>query len=324
MRSGHSGRISRRMSSALLRLDFPGTLSIPSGLSTTMMLSYAKYGKYLHKDEETLKSDAFEPIERVYDIIDNYVEGPKGHQKEKMAMIWQIIVKEWDILKPEAEEAATSMEAMKQLLEALSKAKSKMTSDPKTSKEGGTPIKISIPGSGSEDNESGEGKGNSANGSRESEETSSGSDSSKKSSSSEKEKGSEGTEKPSPEKNGSESSGEKGKTSEKKKPSPVKTKAKKKLAYASYYAIKGKKIYVNADRLKGDKVKTSKRVMKLNGKSKKKTKYKVKNVYKDTNVSGYYVTDDVDWDDYYDQPANYYLRTPSGYILLESLPFPII
>lgn len=104
----------------------------------------------------------------------------------------------------------------------------------------------------------------------------------------------------------------------------VKTKAKKKLAYASYYAIKGKKIYVNADRLKGDKVKTSKRVMKLNGKSKKKTKYKVKNVYKDTNVSGYYVTDDVDWDDYYDQPANYYLRTPSGYILLESLPYPII
>ena len=67
----------------------------------------------------------------------------------------------------------------------------------------------------------------------------------------------------------------------------VKTKAKKKLAYASYYAIKGKKIYVNADRLKGDKVKTSKRVMKLNGKSKKKTKYKVKNVYKDKYEKDY-------------------------------------
>ena len=42
MRSGHSGRISRRISNALLRFDFPGTLSIPSGLSITMILSFSK------------------------------------------------------------------------------------------------------------------------------------------------------------------------------------------------------------------------------------------------------------------------------------------
>ena len=104
----------------------------------------------------------------------------------------------------------------------------------------------------------------------------------------------------------------------------VKTKAKKKLAGATDYAIKGKKIYVTADKIKGDNsIKTTKRVMKLNGKSKKKTKYKAKNACKQTNAKGYYVTDDIDWDDF-DQPANYYLRTPSGYILLESLPYPVI
>ena len=104
----------------------------------------------------------------------------------------------------------------------------------------------------------------------------------------------------------------------------VKTKAKKKLANASAYAIKGKKIYFTADKLKSDySFKTIKRVMKLNGKSKKKTKYTVKNVHKETNASGYYVTNDIDWDNY-SQPANYYLRTPGGNILLESLPYPVV
>ncbi len=103
----------------------------------------------------------------------------------------------------------------------------------------------------------------------------------------------------------------------------VKTKAKKKLAGATAYAIKGKKLYATAERLMGNKLKTQKRVMKLNGKSKKKTKYKAKNSFKKTNRKGYYVTDDIDWENY-DQPANYYLRTPDGYILLETLPYPII
>lgn len=103
----------------------------------------------------------------------------------------------------------------------------------------------------------------------------------------------------------------------------VETMTKKKLAPVDMYAIQGNKIYYTVGKLKGNNIKTYKKVMELDGKSKKKTKYTAKNSYKDTNTAGYYVTDDVDWGDY-DQPASYYLSTPYADILLETLPSPII
>ena len=54
------------------------------------------------------------------------------------------------------------------------------------------------------------------------------------------------------------------------------------------YAISKKKIYyVGYANIEGSKVK--KRVMKLNGKGKKKSSYKVANKYKASNVKGYYI-----------------------------------
>lgn len=122
--------------------------------TTSMMLSYAKYGMYLHRDEEILDSEEFESISRVYDIIDNYVEGPTGHQTEKIAMIWTIMAKEWDLLKPEAEQAASSMQAMREFAEALKNAKP-MQAGESDGEAKGTPIKIFVPG-GSGDKEEGE------------------------------------------------------------------------------------------------------------------------------------------------------------------------
>ena len=61
--------------------------------------------------------------------------------------------------------------------------------------------------------------------------------------------------------------------------------------------------------------------MKLNGKSKKSTKYKVKMKTKMSNASGYLVVDDYDSDYYNDwtnETVNYYLKTPNGYIFLEN------
>lgn len=87
------------------------------------------------------------------------------------------------------------------------------------------------------------------------------------------------------------------------------------------YAIKGKKIYYNHAQVINNDIKYKKRVMKLNGKSKKSTKYKVKMKTKMSNASGYLVVDDYDSDYYNDwtnETVNYYLKTPNGYIFLEN------
>ncbi|MGI6765686.1 MAG: hypothetical protein ACOX4R_00565 [Lentihominibacter sp.] len=107
----------------------------------------------------------------------------------------------------------------------------------------------------------------------------------------------------------------------------IKTFQKKRLASnVMAYAISGSKIYYVTENY--DTGKRTKRVMKLNGKSKKKTKYSAKMSDKYTNAGGYYVWDDydssLDWgDEPEDEWCNYYLATPNGDILLESVEYPL-
>lgn len=126
--------------------------------TTGMMLSYAKYGKFLHRDDSVFDDPLFDYVKRVYDVIDRYVEGPRGHQEEKLAMIWEIIAKLWDILKPEAEEAAAKREAMKELMEQIKSAMGSMASGEGGSGSG-TPITINVDW---DDDEEGENSGSSS------------------------------------------------------------------------------------------------------------------------------------------------------------------
>lgn len=64
-------------------------------------------------------------------------------------------------------------------------------------------------------------------------------------------------------------------------------KAKKKLGEVSYYAVSKNKIYYSVE--SGSHGKFRNRQMKLNGKSKRSSKYKVRNKFKETNKKGYSV-----------------------------------
>ena len=107
----------------------------------------------------------------------------------------------------------------------------------------------------------------------------------------------------------------------------TKNNKKKILAHPIYpaYAISGKKIYYKAVFVKdngyGD-VHYKNKVIKLNGKSKQNTKWKVSMKNKKTNKKGYYVTDN--WDGQSWDPVTYYLQTPKGRIKLERTDGPII
>lgn len=105
----------------------------------------------------------------------------------------------------------------------------------------------------------------------------------------------------------------------------IKTSGKKnkRLADAQAYAVGKKKIYYITYGLNPYKYK--KKQMKLNGKSKKASRYKVKNKYKKSNKKGYYVSSTLtatysnyEYDEYGDyylvttEKYNYYLVTPSG------------
>lgn len=90
------------------------------------------------------------------------------------------------------------------------------------------------------------------------------------------------------------------------------------------FAIKGKKIYYNYAKETRNGIKYLKRVMMLNGKSKKATKYKAKMTAKLTNARGYLVDSDTeiyDWPEY--DYIDYYLQTPDGDIFLESY-YPVV
>ena len=105
----------------------------------------------------------------------------------------------------------------------------------------------------------------------------------------------------------------------------IKTSGKhnKRLANAADYAISKGKIYYTTYGLNPDKCK--KKQMKLNGKSKKSTRYKAKNKYNTSNKRGYYVerslvntTSSYEYDYYgdsyisVDEYYNDYLVTPGG------------
>ena len=84
------------------------------------------------------------------------------------------------------------------------------------------------------------------------------------------------------------------------------------------YALVGKKIYYRYAKTTNNGPKYYKRVMKLNGKSKKKTKFKAVINSKLTNANGYMVIDDLNSDDWSSVAyTNYYLRTPGKDIFLE-------
>lgn len=84
------------------------------------------------------------------------------------------------------------------------------------------------------------------------------------------------------------------------------------------YAISGKKIYYRYAKVTDNDFKYYKRVMKLNGKTKKKTKYKASINSKLTNANGYKVIADLDPDDWSRvEYTNYYLKTPNEDIFLE-------
>lgn len=96
------------------------------------------------------------------------------------------------------------------------------------------------------------------------------------------------------------------------------------LAMVHYYAISKNKIYYESSNL--DSWKRIHRQMKLNGKSKKKSKYTVKKKSKRTNAKGYgiYIQkngtvreyDDYDDEPYYVYKYTDYLKTPKGLIKL--------
>ena len=105
----------------------------------------------------------------------------------------------------------------------------------------------------------------------------------------------------------------------------IKTGKKKTLhSNVRAYAISGKKIYYKAYKIhwegNGD-ITYHKRVMKLNGKSKKKTSVKVKNIKKKSNAKGYKIVkankkikviDYGDGDQEREVYYNYYLQKPNG------------
>lgn len=95
----------------------------------------------------------------------------------------------------------------------------------------------------------------------------------------------------------------------------------KRLAEIDFkYAISKGKIYYEC--LSKDRVKTLKKVMKLNGKSKKKSSYKVKQINRRSNKSNYkiktvFVQDETVYDEHYDdyivlKRYAEYLTTPDG------------
>ena len=100
-------------------------------------------------------------------------------------------------------------------------------------------------------------------------------------------------------------------------------KGKKSLASIYYdYAISKNKIYYESYNF--DKEKTTRRQMKLNGKSKKSSKYSVRNKCKKTNAKGYSiyhqnngtVTEYDEGEPYYVSKHTDYLKTPGGLIQL--------
>lgn len=87
-----------------------------------------------------------------------------------------------------------------------------------------------------------------------------------------------------------------------------------------HYAISKSRIYTSYESYKNNK--TKRMVMKLNGKSKKSSKTKVKMTEKETNAAGYFVRIDYsggyEYGEYYeDLYYAAYLVTPGGAILLE-------
>lgn len=81
-----------------------------------------------------------------------------------------------------------------------------------------------------------------------------------------------------------------------------------KAPYVTSYAISGNKLYVSGYYMGKDK--PWKRVMKLNGKSKKKTSVRAKNKEKKSNCTGYKVVEYGDIEEY--ETVDCYLMTPQG------------
>ena len=90
-------------------------------------------------------------------------------------------------------------------------------------------------------------------------------------------------------------------------------KGKKKLDSADRYVIKKKKVYYTK-RVGEFYNKSVKRQMKLNGSKKKKSSYKVKATFKDSNAAGYYVKQVETGSDTYSD----YLFTPDKQILIST------
>ena len=86
------------------------------------------------------------------------------------------------------------------------------------------------------------------------------------------------------------------------------------------YVISGSKIYYKKVIVKNySTIKYKTYVMKLNGKKKKATKTKIKETSVDSNAAGFSTWNDIDWNKMNTgYTAHFYLKTPSGNILLET------
>lgn len=84
------------------------------------------------------------------------------------------------------------------------------------------------------------------------------------------------------------------------------------------FVIKGSKIYYSTFKIKKNgNLKYFKKSMKLNGKSKKASKYKAKMKVKETNNDDYWIWSDDSYDsDHPFKPIDYYLHTPGGDIYI--------
>lgn len=119
-----------------------------------LMLSYAKYGKFLCNKLSDLDCPQVKRMIPVLPLVDKYIDMPKGCPKEKTSVIIEIMLTIWDVI----EEWLSTQEAMNEIMKQLAKMMESEGSDGQT-----TIMPINGKSMMSDDDEDGESSSNNEN-----------------------------------------------------------------------------------------------------------------------------------------------------------------